>query len=100
MRDPPSSPHLQLSPDFQRTLCRQAQKQVPEGTVGIWAFRGKRRDWNSHFLSVFYVLSTLLIVMSVGWGCTQTLVQRLICHLLTLWSGQASNFSALSFPHR
>lgn len=39
----PSVPHppSPAFPDFQRSLCRQAQKQVPEGTVEIWAFRGK-----------------------------------------------------------
>lgn len=82
MRDSPPTliPHLQLSPDFQRSLCRQAQKQVPEGTMEIWAFRGKRRDRNSH-LSVFYMLSALLTVMLAGWGCTETSVQVLILSL-------------------
>jgi hypothetical protein len=38
-------PLAQLSPDIQETPCRQALKQIPEGTLRTQAFRGQRRDW-------------------------------------------------------
>ena len=47
----------------------------------------KRRDRDSH-LSVSYVLGTLLTVMPVGWGCTQTSGQALILSLANCGLGK------------
>lgn len=45
-------PSLQLSPDFQKTPCRQALQPIPQDPVEIFDFRAKRRDWNSYFSNV------------------------------------------------
>lgn len=77
---------------------KQALKQIPVGTVGIWVSRAKRRDWNSHLLNAYHVLLTLpiKIVVFMGWGVHRDLGSN-SNHvlLLTMWFGQGNNFSEL-----